>query len=345
MSHVCNRMLTIQEITNKKIWEDFITLVAYGFPPFFQTWNWGEVQKKHGTEIWRLGLYQDASLIGIMSVTLINAKRGTYLHLRHGPVLKEYKKEYIDFLIQFLAEKGKKKNASFIRVSPLISEQNAVRIFPSSKFKNAKIHAMDAEVCWVLPLTNSEEEILRNMRKSHRYLIKKSQTSGVEIERTENVSKIKEFLPLYTKLAHRKHFVAHKGVEEEFLVFSHNHQALLFLAYYEKKVIAGALIDFVDGMAIYRHSASDEQYRHIPAMYLLQWEVIKEAKKRGMKIYNFWGIAPNESKKHPWYGLTLFKTGFGGEKREFTHAKDYILRFGYWKIWAIESITKLRKGY
>src|SRR5690348_7367746 len=192
-------MLKIQEITSKKIWEDFIVEVAYGFPPFFQTWNWGEVQKKLGSKIWRLGLFEDKSLIGLASVTLITAKRGKYLHLRHGPVLQNYKKEYVDFLMQFLAEKGKSVGASFIRVSPLIPEDVAADVFPATTYRNAQIHAMDAEVCWVLPLDKSDEEILKNMRKSHRYLIKKSQTSGVRIERTKNVSKMKEFLPLYTK--------------------------------------------------------------------------------------------------------------------------------------------------
>ena len=338
-------MLKIQEITSKKTWDDFIKKVSGTFPPFFQTWNWGEVQKRQRATIWRLGLYEDSILIGIISVTLIEAKRGVYIHLRHGPVLKTYKKKYIDFILQFLSEKGKHSGASFIRLSPLIPQELGATIFPLSQFRNAQIHAMDAEVCWVLPLDQSEEDILKNMRKSHRYLIKKSQTSGVTIERTKNISKIKEFLPLYKKLAQKKHFVAHNGVAEEFEIFAKNNEALLFLAYFEKKVIAGALIDFIGDMAIYRHSASDEAYKHIPAMYLLQWEVIKEAKKRGMKLYNFWGIAPTANKNHPWQGLTLFKTGFGGEKREFMHAKDYILSVGYWKIWLIEAITKLRKGY
>ncbi|HYK08821.1 MAG TPA: peptidoglycan bridge formation glycyltransferase FemA/FemB family protein [Candidatus Eisenbacteria bacterium] len=338
-------MLKIQEIINKKTWEEFIEKVSNGFPPFFQTWNWGDVQKRQGIKIWRLGLYKNTSLIGIVSVTYISAKRGKYIHLRHGPVLKEYKKEYLDFLMKFLSEKGKKAGASFIRLSPLISEEEGKSLFVSSEFRNAQIHAMDAEVCWILPLDASEEEILKNMRKSHRYLIRKSQTTGVVIERTKNIDKMKLFLPLYTKLAHKKHFVAHHGVEEELEIFGKDDQSLLFLAHYENKVIAGALIDFVHGMAIYRHSASDDAYRHIPAMYLLQWEVIKEAKKRDMKLYNFWGIAPGDSKRHPWHGITLFKTGFGGEKKEFMHGKDYVLSWKYWLIYALERVTKLRKGY
>lgn len=338
-------MLSIQEITNKKTWEDFIKKVTGDFPPFFQTWNWGEVQKKQGTTIWRLGLYDGKTLIGVASVALIVAKRGTYLHLRHGPVFSSYKKEYRDFLLDFLSKKGKAQNISFVRMSPLISVSEGEKLFPQPLFRNAQIHAMDAEVCWVLPLDESEETLLKNMRKSHRYLIKKSLTSGIKIERTQNINKMKSFLPLYTKLAHKKHFVAHSGIEEELMVFSNDNQSLLFLAYYDNKIISGALIDFVNDMAIYRHSASDERYKHIPAMYLLQWEVIKEAKKRGMKLYNFWGIAPENNPHHPWRGLTLFKTGFGGQKQEFSHAKDYILSWRYWLVYGLELLTKLKKGY
>ena len=338
-------MLRIQEITNKKIWENFLEGTRSNFPPFFQTWNWGLVQEKLGASLWRLGIFDGKTLIGVASVSLISAKRGKYIHLRHGPFFINFKKEYMDFLMQFLSEKGKKTGASFIRLSPLIDEQTAEHVFPSDTFKNAQIHAMDAEICWILPLNQSEEEILRNMRKSHRYLIKKSQTSGVIIEMTKNLDKMKKFLPLYTKLAQKKHFIAHKGVAEEFSIFSKDNQAVLFLAHYEGKVISGALIDFVNNMAIYRHSASDDNYRHIPSMYLLQWEVIKEAKKRSMKYYNLWGIAPSTNPKHPWQGLTMFKTGFGGEKKEFAHARDYLISWKYWIIWTLEFATKLRKGY
>ncbi|GAI33015.1 unnamed protein product, partial [marine sediment metagenome] len=42
-----------------------------------------------------------------------------------------------------------------------------------------------------------------------------------------------------------------------------------------------------------------------PASYLLQWEAIKEAKNRGCKLYNFWGIAEIESKKTSLLGFEL----------------------------------------
>ena len=332
-------MLTIEKTLDKKTWDNFLKEYN-GIFPLFQTWQWGEVQNKLGFEVIRLGLFDNKKLIGIAQVIEIRAKRGHFFHIRQGPVLE--KNEW-KFFLKEVVDIAKGKNVDFIRLSPLIDAEEKIPL-PSLTIP-APIHNMDAQICWVLDLNSNEEVILSQMRKSHRYLIKKALTMPIEIIRTTKTSELEKFLPLYKNLARQKHFVAHKGLKEELEVFGEENMGELFLAKYKGKIICGAMIDYVGDMAIYRHSASDEEHRDIPAMYLLQWEVIKEAKKRNKKIYNFWGIAENENKKHPWYGLSLFKKGFGGEKKEFMHAQDIILSPNYLKTFVIDYLTKLKKGY
>lgn len=336
-------MITIKHIFSKQEWEKFLYEHASTYP-FFQSWNWGEVQEKLGFEVLRFGIFDNKTLIGVCMVIVINAKRGRYLHLRHGPIFSRYSKEYVDCFIDYLSAIGKDKHAFFIRMSPLLAVGSVSEI-SDKKWKNAPIHNMDGEICWVLDITKSEDDLLKNMRKSHRYLIRKAPSYGIEIFKTEDQKYISEFLEIYKDLSKRKHFVPHKGIAEEFAVLTKDKQVLLFLAKYEKKLIAGALILFVGDMAIYHHSSSLDAYKHIPASYLIQWEAIKEAKKRGKQLYNFWGIAPTAAKNHPWQGLTLFKTGFGGYKREFLHAQDLPLSTWYYKTFFIEYIAKMRKGY
>jgi len=90
------------------------------------------------------------------------------------------------------------------------------------------------------------------------------------------------------------------------------------------------------------------KYPKIPVSYLLQWEAIKEGKKRGCKTYNFWGIAPEselEAKKdHPWKGLSLFKKGFGGYKKEYVKTQDFPLSWKYWPIYLFEEIRKRKRN-
>jgi lipid II:glycine glycyltransferase (peptidoglycan interpeptide bridge formation enzyme) len=340
-------MLTVKEIIAKKTWEDFLTITYPGFFPFFQTWNWGEVQKKLGFPLVRFGLFENDTLIGVVQVVEIKARRGKYLHLRHGPVLTSFTKVHLEALLRFLKDYAKEKGFAFIRMSPLLPiEDKTVALLTGIGFRNAPIHNMDAEICWVLDITKSEDELLMGMRKSHRYLIKKAVKENIQIIRLDHASKdLDSFLSLYGLLASKRGFVAHRGLVEELEILGPEHEAVLFLAQYEGRIIGGALIDFVGPMAIYHHGATDDAYRNLSISYLLQWEAIREAKKRGKKLYNFWGIAPTESKKHPWYGLTLFKTGFGGEKRTFVHAMDLPISLIYWKTFLIDMLTKIKKGY
>lgn len=336
-------MFHSKEITVKSTWETFLEN-SFSFDyPFFQGWNWGEVEKKLSFPVNRLGYFNDSQLVGVLQLVEIKAKRGHYLYLRHGPLMKEYSSELLAFILSDVKTKAKKLGASFLRLSRFPKTQEAALFFQEARFMRSALQTSDAEVCWVLDITKSEEEILKNMRKSHRYLIKKSQTLPITIVKTKEPQELKKFLPLYKKLSLRKHFVAHKGVIEEFETFTKDNEEVLFLAEYDNKIIAGAMIAYVGNTAIYRHSASDDAFKHIPASYLIQWEAIKEAKKRGKTVYNFWGVAPENQPNHPWKNITLFKTGFGGSYEQYLPTLDLPLNILYWKNYAIDLVSSKRK--
>jgi len=340
-------MLKVTEITNKKIWDKFLEEDYKGFYPFFESWEWGEVQKKIGFEVIRIGLLDKEKLIGSVQIVKVNAKRGNYFHLRHGPILINHSVGNYTAILKYLKNLANSSNVNFIRISPLIEDTTEVnKVLNSLGFRNSPIHNMDAEICWILDITKSEDELLSQMRKSHRYLIKKSLKEEIEIlQITKSDTNFEKFLGLYKKLANKRHFTMHKGLKEELDILGQSNKAVLFLAKKGGKILGGALIDFAGNMAIYHHGAIDDEYRDLNVSYLLQWVAIREAKKRGKKIYNFWGIASNESKKHPWYGLTLFKTGFGGEKKQFMHAKDLPLSPKYVLTYLIETYSRIKKGY
>lgn len=337
-------MLKIEKINKKKEWEDF--LEKQEFYPLFQSFSWGEVQKKLGFEIERIGIFSKEKLVGIALVVDVIAKRGRYFHVRHGPVFSDFKKSEFNCLVQYLIKSARERGASFIRLSPLISKERVGEdFFRKFKFIKSPIHNMDAQICWVLDITKTEEQLLKEMRKTTRYLIKRGVGLGLKIVKAKNRSDIKFFLALYKKTAKKHGFVPHQGIAEEFTMFKRDKQAELFLSKFKNKVISGALVIYCGDQAIYHHGASDKKYEKLSPSYLLQWEAILEAKKRGKRLYNFWGIAPPSSKNHPWQGLTLFKTGFGGEVREFVPSHDLPLSPWYWKTYLIESLTKFLKGY
>ncbi len=109
---------------------------------------------------------------------------------------------------------------------------------------------------------------------------------------------------------------------------------------------SGAVIMSYGTMACYRHGASLGLDKRVPTSYLVQWRAIQEAKRRGCHWYNLWGVAPEgSSKKHPFFGITHFKKGFGGVQKDLLHCQDLPLRPGYWVNWTIETIRRMKRGF
>ena len=333
---------TIREIPLRSVWEDF--LLRFSPHALFQSWLWGEVQKRSGIKIWRFGLYENDLLSAIFQVTKILARRGIHLHVRHGPVCSKLNETQIKSIVEFLKTLARNEGAWFIRISPLTSgTEETQALFKTQGGVPSAIHAMDGELCWVLDLSGSEEELLSQMRKTTRYEIRQKEKFNVVVIQSQEQRYFEEFLTLYRDTSLRQGFVPHVGIAEEFALFAKEQRADLFLGYHDKKLVSGALILYYNDQAIYHHGASIVS--KVPVSTIVQWEAIKEAKKRGIKVYNFWGIAPLDNPKHPWRGLTLFKKGFGGREINTIHSQDFPVLPFYYITRIIEIVRKLNKGY
>jgi len=334
--------LTMIRIESAELWERFIAKHSPG--ALFQSWVWGEVEKKRGGVVWRFGAYHGKRLIGIFQVRKVTAKRGTFLHVRHGPILVAQDRASWFPIVAFLKDLGRRQGAWFIRVSPQIEDSESHRqLLAVLGMRPAPIHAMDGEHCWVLDLAPREEELLAHMRKTTRYEIRRAQKLGVVVEKTVRPDKLGDFFSLYKKTAQRHNFVPHQGIAEEFTEFVKQQGALLLLGRYKGNVLGAAILLFYGQQAIYHHSASIPT--RIPVNYLIQWEAIREARRRSMVVYNFWGIAPEDNPHHPWRGLTLFKKGFGGREIRFIHAHDLPLSPWYAIPRTLETLKRVLKGY
>ena len=146
--------------------------------------------------------------------------------------------------------------------------------------------------------------------------------------------------------ATRQHFVPPdlKTLMAEHKAFSDNAKIYIAKTAEEKAPIAYGLI-LVDGEeAEYYEAASTDLNRKLPGAYALQWQVIKDLKKQGVKRYNLWGIAPPNQPHHRYAGVTTFKTGFGGEIVSYVPAHDFVVsKIKYAPDYLIETIRKKRR--
>ncbi|TSC88127.1 MAG: methicillin resistance protein [Microgenomates group bacterium Gr01-1014_16] len=78
--------------------------------------------------------------------------------------------------------------------------------------------------------------------------------------------------------------------------------------------MCGCLVLTYDGVAYYYYGAAlpDAKRKSLPYLYV--WEAMKEAKKRGAKIWDWEGVYDPRYPNRGWKGFTQFKKTFGGEE-------------------------------
>lgn len=338
-------MRKVAEITSEGEWRKFLD--ERRPHTFLQSWEWGEFSRGLNSEIWRLGVFDGEKLEGTALAIKVDARRGKFLFVPHGPIIDWKNGEAFNLLLGELKKIAKAENAAFIRVAPADKKsEEGIEVLQRAGFRPSPIHT-HAELSWRLDLSPSEEELLKNMRKQTRYSIQKADKDGVVVEMSEEPKDSAKFYELYDATAKEQKFhpFSREYIEKEFNAFLPSGNAEFFFARHNGEIISAAMIIFSKHEAFYHHGASLKKYPQLTASHLLQWEVILEAKRRGCLAYNFWGISPPEDQKHPWTGLSLFKRGFGGCAEEFIPSHDLPLSYGYWLNFVVEKVRRLRRGF
>ncbi len=342
--------MEIKEIQEKNIWEDF--LLDCTEKTFLQSWNWGEFQKLFNKKIWRFGIFESKELVSVALTIKTTAKRGSFLLVPHGPVVKlkveSEKLKVLEILLNKLKELSIVEKVDFIRISPVLERSlENDKLFKDFGFRLRPLHT-HPESSWKLNIEPSEQEIFSQMRKTTRYLIRQAQNNkDIEIFQSKNIKDLEIFNEIHLEVVKKQKFVPFslEYFKKEFSAFLPDDQIAIFFAKYQGKIIAASYEIFWSNVGFYHHAALLPEYKKIPVSYLLQWEAIKEAKKRGCKIYDFWGyIDPVKYPKHPYAGPTLFKMGFGGYKEEYVKTQDLIISKKYWLNYIIETIRRIKRG-
>ncbi|PIR76577.1 MAG: hypothetical protein COU32_01385 [Candidatus Magasanikbacteria bacterium CG10_big_fil_rev_8_21_14_0_10_42_10] len=340
-------MYSIREVLQKKEWDAFVKKQKYS--PFVQSYKYGEFYVSLHEQYWILGVYKGEELVGGSVVLTTHAKRGHFFYLPYGPILAFDDKNMVEAFFTALAKKAKVEHMDFIRVSPFLSDSQEGRaVLQDHGFRPAPMHVL-AENSWLLDLSQSEETLLANMKKNHRNLIHRCEREGVTVETSVKPAALGILHAMLDETEKRHNFTrfSRPYIDNEFSQFAKDGEALVYLATLPNgEPDAAAIIIFYGNMAVYRHSASRNLDKKLPTSYMIQWNVILEAKKRGMRWYNFWGVEPpGASRNHPFAGIGHFKRGFGGFQEDLLHCQDLPLTKKYWFNWCIETLRKKKRGF
>ena len=300
---------TVNELPKNK-WDAFVQKHGPRSGRFLQSFAWGEFQKSVGEKVDRVAWMSETDDVDEVEEVIRKTipHFGTYAYVPRGPIGAASIVDISEIT----------RNDLFLRIeSPTERDQK------TSPKTRKKTNSIQPAHTLITNLSLSSDELLANMHEKTRYNIRLAEKKGVVIEM--RTASIDEVWPVFEATASRDAFRLHG--KEYYRKMIENGVAFLAIAKHENDILAAnIMIDFGDTRT-YLHGASSNVKRNLMAPYLLHWELMKDAKSRGMTSYDWWGVTQIDAPAgHPWSGISRFKRGFGGEEVSYPDAVDVVLK-------------------
>lgn len=171
------------------------------------------------------------------------------------------------------------------------------------------------------------DKIDSSWSRNHKRMYQKAIDSKLNVKKSNDQNEWKEYYELY------KNFVIGKGNQSSSFYQSRLFESIfdidnkyrdLWIVKKQDKVIAGRLVFYTSDYAVEWHANSNEEANSIGANQLLLYQILLDAKKRNIDIYDFNPSGGNE-------GVVAFKEKFGATRIHSTVFKNYNL-FQKWYL-------------
>ena len=326
---------------NQKQWDDFIT--SHEEANFLQSWDFYEFHIARGKTVVRKLVLDDDKIIGAYAGVVETAKRGRYMAIAGGPIIDWKNKKLINAVFEDIKAEGKKNNCVFVRVRPQLElSDKSLNLMKKLGLKRAPMF-LSVEYAGILDLTKSEEEILAGASQGFRRKLRKAEKNEITIETSKDPAIVKTFYEIEVKHAQRQKFIAFSEdfLTKQFAAFAKNDEVIMYTAKKDGENLAQNFMIFYGNEASYHYGTSTDLGTKYSAAPLLHMEAMREARNRGIKRYNLWGIVGLDETKHRFYGVSEFKRSFGCEELKYTPAHDMILNKSKYLVnKTVETIRK-----
>ena len=176
-----------------------------------------------------------------------------------------------------------------------------------------------------------------------RRALRKATKNQITVETSTDPQDIKTFYQIQLQTAKRHDFFAFSEdfLTKQFQALAPHGEAVLYTAKYEGQILAQNFMIFYGNEASYHYGVSSELGTKLSGAPLLHLRAMRDARQRGIKRYNFWGIVEENDTKHRFYGVSVFKRGFGVQELKYLPAHDLILKpLLYQKTKLIETLRR-----
>jgi hypothetical protein len=302
---------------------------------FLQSRAWAQFQTVIGREVY-CGEGDDWCWMAVF-----RASKGIrYLLCSYGPVAssgKAFEKGFAS-----LCAAAQEMGCDFVRFEP-------TKNITETRLKTLgarRINEVQPARTRIVDLTRGEAELRMDLSSGHRNLINGTEKRGISLRAGGVGDDIEEFLSMLQETARRSgvKFYPDWYYRKLIEVLLPLGSASFYMAEVGGKRVAGALFYDWQGRRYYAHAGAHQQLnREHKASVSLVWKAILDAKSKGYKQFDLWGVAPAGEPDHPWAGITQFKTSFGGRTIEYAGSWDWPLKKAKYGLYGLYRKMKGRE--
>lgn len=273
--------------------------------------------------------------------TVEGGKTGRYLYSPYGPVAEDA--QTFDAALTSLKAEAKAHKCLFVRIEPtnpaIWGERDAAAFLISRQAVLSPRQVQPAHT-QIIDLSGSDDEILKGMKSNNRNLHRNIHKKGVSIEVSEDPEDMAVLYQFLEATADRNGFNRQR---DEYLsqvarVLIPAKAASLYIARLTHEdgtvePIAAAFVYDSDDTRTYAHAAASFEHRKLSAGIPVVTNLILDAKAKGLKYVDLFGIAPENEPDHEWAGFTKFKKSFGGESVTYPGTWDVPVNTAGYKVY------------
>ncbi len=230
-------------------------------------------------------------------------------------------------------------SAFVIKVEPEIAQSAAaVAALREMGLEKSRHDVQISRATIIVDLRPDEEAMLASFKPKCRYNIRLAQRRGVTVAPVAlEATSIDTMYALMASTRDRAGFTLRS--KEYFAQYWQLHaaagQGQLFFASLDGAVLAGVFATYIGRKAWYKDGGSTKEHASVMAPHLLQWEVMRWLRARGVEAYDLVAVPPAAelNPSHPLFGLYRFKSGFSDQITEYVGTWDLPLqrrRFAAW---------------
>ena len=247
------------------------------------------------------------------------------LYCPYGPTAVNT--QALQLALDDLAVEAKVRRLDFVRVEPRrdLVESHLDNDLPKLGLRRAihNVQPADTVINFLVDDNDgglSDEEILAACSQTDRRIYRKLQGQNINYRLSSDPADIEHFLPMIHGVAERTNM---RPMPDEYFreiaktLFPMD-AAGIMIAEKDSQPIAAIIFYVNEQMMIYAHAAASDEHRKQSPATGLAMSLLMEANRRGCKIFDFHGIAPQGAPTdHRWVGFSHFKLSFGGEATHF----------------------------